>query len=130
MRNLEGYDFFLNNLCKHGLPKKEDAFDFAALCLLRFERKRKAEKMKELQDRINKRNHRFDIPEEPPKVESPGKGSKKKGKGEKSKRSASPKTARSKGKGKKSDKPKSPPKSIKGKGKASSVKKLKKKNSS
>ena len=52
---------FLDNVCKHGLPKKEDVFDFAALCVLRYERKRKTEKMKELQERIKKRQNQFDI---------------------------------------------------------------------
>ena len=36
-------------------------FDFAALCILKYERKRKAEKMKELQDRINKRKQAYEF---------------------------------------------------------------------
>lgn len=53
---------FLDRVCKHGLPKKEDVFDFAALCVLKYERKRKAQKMKELQENIKKRQHAFDLP--------------------------------------------------------------------
>ena len=45
---------FLNCLCKYGLPT-ENIFDFAALTVLKFEKKWKLKKRKELNERIKLR---------------------------------------------------------------------------
>ena len=81
---LEAYDYFLEqsvvNCNKFGLPNKEDVFDFAALCILKYERKRRTDKMKEIQERMKKRQNQFQIEDEPPVQETPKKGKKKGGK--------------------------------------------------
>ena len=38
----------LDSLCKHGLPMKEDAFEFAAICVLKYEKKMKTQKAKDV----------------------------------------------------------------------------------
>ena len=89
------YEYLLDQLCTHGLPNKDDAFEFAALSCLKFERKLKSQKAAELAERNRRRSMGEEAwqkeQEEKRKAEeaakrkakkgkSPKKGAKKKGK--------------------------------------------------
>ena len=52
---LNAYQDLLGSLCKYGLPT-EDLYEFSALTVLKFEKKLKAQRKKDLQDRLNQRN--------------------------------------------------------------------------
>ena len=111
------YIDFLENIIKQGLPKKDDIFDFAALCVLRYEKISKGEKMKQVQERHLKKLHRFDTEEVPPppvvEVLSPKQA---KGKRAKSTTKEVPESPKGKGKGKEAEKGKGK-EAEKGKGK-------------
>ena len=51
---LDAYEYLLESLCKYGLPTG-DLYEFAALTVLKYEKKFKTLKKKELQDRLNQR---------------------------------------------------------------------------
>lgn len=51
---LDSYQYLLTSLCKYGLPTG-DLYEFAALQVLRFEKKQKSLKKRELEDRLKKR---------------------------------------------------------------------------
>lgn len=88
-------------MCKHGLPKKDDIFDYAALCVLKYEKKAKTEKLKEIQERHLKKLHRYDAEEtqSPPPIEEPT-PKQVKGKRAKSTTKEVPESPKGKGKGK------------------------------
>ena len=52
---LDAYQGLLVGLCKYGLPI-EDLYEFSALTILKHEKKLKANKKKELEERLNQRN--------------------------------------------------------------------------
>jgi len=52
---LDAYQGLLVSLCKYGLPT-EDLYEFSALTVLKHEKKLKAQKKKELEERLKKRN--------------------------------------------------------------------------
>ena len=52
---LDAYQGLLVNLSKYGLPT-EDLYEFSALSILKHEKKLKAAKKKELDERLKKRN--------------------------------------------------------------------------
>ncbi len=51
---LDAYENLLESLCKYGLPTG-DLYEFSALTVLKYEKKFKALKKKELQDRLKRR---------------------------------------------------------------------------
>lgn len=51
---LDSYQYLLTSLCKYGLPTG-DLYEFAALQVLRFEKKQKSLKKRELEDRLKRR---------------------------------------------------------------------------
>eukprot|EP00826_Nyctotherus_ovalis_P054255 TRINITY_DN7095_c0_g2_i9.p1 TRINITY_DN7095_c0_g2~~TRINITY_DN7095_c0_g2_i9.p1 ORF type:complete len:232 (-),score=78.67 TRINITY_DN7095_c0_g2_i9:17-712(-) len=51
---IEAYEYLLRSLCKYGLPTN-NVFEFAALSMLKYEKKWKVKKHKELQERIRQR---------------------------------------------------------------------------
>jgi len=51
---LDAYQYLLTSLCKYGLPTG-DLYEFAALQILRYEKKLKSQKKKELEERMKKR---------------------------------------------------------------------------
>ena len=51
---LDAYEYLLESLCKYGLPTG-DLYEFSALTVLKYEKKFKALKKKELQDRLKQR---------------------------------------------------------------------------
>ena len=51
---LDSYQYLLTSLCKYGLPTG-DLYEFSALQVLRYEKKLKSQKKKELDDRLKKR---------------------------------------------------------------------------
>ena len=51
---LDAYEHLLESLCKYGLPTG-DLYEFSALTVLKYEKKFKLMKKKELQDRLKKR---------------------------------------------------------------------------
>ena len=53
---LDAYEYLLESLCKYGLPTG-DLYEFSALTVLKYEKKFKAMKKKELQDRLKQRDH-------------------------------------------------------------------------
>ena len=52
---MDAYQGLLVNLSKYGLPT-EDLYEFSALSILKHEKKLKAAKKKELDERLKKRN--------------------------------------------------------------------------
>ena len=48
---LDAYQYLLESLCKYGLPTG-DVYEFSALTVLRYEKKVKQSKKKELEDRM------------------------------------------------------------------------------
>lgn len=52
---LDAYEYLLESLCKYGLPTG-DLYEFAALTVLKYEKKFKVLKKKELQDRLKNRD--------------------------------------------------------------------------
>ena len=57
---LDSYQYLLTSLCKYGLPTG-DLYEFSALQVLRYEKKLKAQKKKELVDRLKKREEKKKI---------------------------------------------------------------------
>lgn len=51
---LDAYQGLLVSLCKYGLPT-EDLYEFSALTILKHEKKLKAQRKKELEDRLKQR---------------------------------------------------------------------------
>lgn len=51
---LDAYQYLLTNLCQYGLPTG-DLYEFSALTILRYEKKLKVQKKKELADRLKQR---------------------------------------------------------------------------
>lgn len=51
---LDAYDDLLKQLCRYGLPKG-DLYEFSALSVLKYEKKLKTQKKKELDERLQKR---------------------------------------------------------------------------
>ena len=51
---LDGYQYLLTNLCQYGLPTG-DLYEFSALTILRYEKKLKATKKRELEARLKQR---------------------------------------------------------------------------
>ncbi len=54
---LDGYQYLLTSLCKYGLPTG-DLYEFSALTILRYEKKVKVQRKKELEERMKTRNDR------------------------------------------------------------------------
>lgn len=52
---LDAYEYLLESLCKYGLPTG-DLYEFSALTVLKYEKKFKVLKKKELQDRLKQRD--------------------------------------------------------------------------
>lgn len=52
---LDAYQNLLESLCQYGLPT-EDLYEFAALSMLKHEKKLKLMRKKELEERLKKRN--------------------------------------------------------------------------
>ena len=52
---MNAYQDLLGSLCKYGLPT-EDLYEFSALTILKHEKKIKALRKKELDDRLKQRN--------------------------------------------------------------------------
>jgi len=52
---LASYQYLLTSLCKYGLPTG-DLYEFSALTVLRYEKKVKAQRKKELEERMKQRN--------------------------------------------------------------------------
>ena len=52
---LDSYQYLLTSLCKYGLPTG-DLYEFSALTVLRYEKKVKAQRKKELEERMKQRN--------------------------------------------------------------------------
>ena len=52
---LDAYEYLLESLCKYGLPTG-DLYEFSALTVLKYEKKFKVMKKKELQDRLKQRD--------------------------------------------------------------------------
>ena len=52
---LDAYQGLLVSLCKYGLPT-EDLYEFSALTILKHEKKLRAQKKKELDERLKQRN--------------------------------------------------------------------------
>ena len=52
---MNAYQDLLGSLCKYGLPT-EDLYEFSALTILKHEKKIKAQRKKELDDRLKQRN--------------------------------------------------------------------------
>ena len=48
---IDAYEYLLNSLCQYGLPEG-DLFEFAALTVLKYEKKQKLLKKKDLQNRL------------------------------------------------------------------------------
>lgn len=51
---LDSYQYLLTSLCKYGLPTG-DLYEFAALTVLRYEKKVKVQRKKELEERMKNR---------------------------------------------------------------------------
>ena len=52
---LNAYQDLLGSLCKYGLPT-EDLYEFSALTVLKYEKKLKAQRKKDLDERLKQRN--------------------------------------------------------------------------
>lgn len=52
---MDAYQYLLTSLCKYGLPTG-DLYEFSALTILRYEKKVKAQRKKELEERLRGRN--------------------------------------------------------------------------
>ena len=52
---LNAYQDLLGSLCKYGLPT-EDLYEFSALTVLKYEKKLKAQRKKDLEERLKQRN--------------------------------------------------------------------------
>ena len=52
---LNAYQDLLGSLCKYGLPT-EDLYEFSALTVLKYEKKLKAQRKKDLEARLKERN--------------------------------------------------------------------------
>jgi hypothetical protein len=52
---LNAYQDLLGSLCKYGLPT-EDLYEFSALTVLKYEKKLKVQRKKELEERLKQRN--------------------------------------------------------------------------
>ena len=52
---LDSYQYLLTSLCKYGLPTG-DLYEFSALTVLRYEKKVKIQRKKELEERMKQRN--------------------------------------------------------------------------
>ena len=52
---MDSYQYLLTSLCKYGLPTG-DLYEFSALTVLRYEKKLKAQRKKELEERLKQRN--------------------------------------------------------------------------
>ena len=52
----DAYQHLLTSLCKYGLPTG-DLYEFSALTILKYEKKLKAQKKKELEERLQKRGN-------------------------------------------------------------------------
>lgn len=61
---MDGYQYLLTSLCKYGLPTG-DLYEFSALTILRYEKKVKAQRKKELEERLRGRNAEKDVKPKP-----------------------------------------------------------------
>lgn len=73
---MDSYQYLLTSLCKYGLPTG-DLYEFSALTVLRYEKKVKVQRKKELEERMQERNKhkvvKMKIEESPEREPSPPK---------------------------------------------------------
>lgn len=58
---MDAYQNLLTSLCKHGLPTG-DLYEFSALTVLKYEKKLKQQKKKDLEERLKQRGNSKNIP--------------------------------------------------------------------